>query len=56
MFPNFKHGLGFSMKLKASGGVDDIAAAGSLFPVLLHGLVLKNELAGAPGAGSGMWL
>lgn len=56
MFPNFKHGLGFSMKLKASGGVDDTTAAGSLFPVLLHGLVLKNELAEAPGGGSGMWL
>lgn len=57
MFPNFKHGLGFSMKLKASGGVDDITAAGSLFPVLLHGLVLaRNVLAEAPGGGSGMWL
>ena len=44
------------MKLKASGGVDDTTAAGSLFPVLLHGLVLKNELAEAPGGGSGMSL
>lgn len=43
------------MKLKASGGVADVAAAGSLFPAPLHGLALKDELAEAPGAGAGLW-
>ena len=43
------------MKLKASGGVADVAAAGALFPVPLRGLAPKDGLAEAPGAGSGLW-
>lgn len=44
------------MELKVRVGVDDTVAVRFSFPVLLLGVVLKNESTEVPGARLGMWL
>lgn len=49
----FIRGFGLSIELKVRVKIGDKVATGFLFPVLLHGVDLKNKLA---KLGAGMWI